>query len=175
MSNSRMIDVDDVALPQRLQHLRERSPHDVERQVMALSADSPRDELCAALDAAEWLMCRARTIDRLLKQIAIAWIDKNGDFSIGNMHYAVGYSLSVKCLNVLQTGHAVLDAAGGELDQFIHVLVAQPFKHASVRNVIGKRLHDQLFSARRTGRLINGVPERVLKRMDQRFSSDQEA
>jgi hypothetical protein len=149
----------------------ERAPADVERQVMRLSVNSSLEELSAALDASEWLLARAKTIDHLMRQIAIRWIDRNGCFTIGQMVYSVGFSLDVKCLDIPKTGHAVLDAAGGDIDQFFSVLVAQPFKHGSVRNLIGEKMHDCLFMHYRTGKLVNEVPERILKRADKRFLS----
>ena len=94
---------DDDGLATRLLNLSERTPSDVERQVMGVSAESSLDELSAALDASDWLLARAKTIDRLMKQIAIAWIDRNGEFAIGDMRYSVGFSLTVKCLNVSHT------------------------------------------------------------------------
>lgn len=149
--------------------LHERSPGDIERQVVSVSPVSPLDALSAALDAAEWLLSRARTIDALMKQIAMEWIERNGEFDIGDQHYSVGYSTTVKCLDVPQAGHAVLEAAGGDVDQLIAVLVAQPYKHGTVRSLLDQRLYASFFKVTRSGRLVNGVPERVLKRADKRF------
>ena len=149
--------------------LTERTPTDIERQVLDVSIESSVEELCAAIDAADWLLARAKEIDRLKKEVGIAWIDHNGEIDFGGARYSVGYSYDVKCLDVPQTGHAVLGAAGGDFDQFLSVLVSQPFKHASVRSFVGTALHDRLFRAHRTGRLVNGVPERTLKRTDTQF------
>jgi hypothetical protein len=148
-------------LIERLAKSPDRTPSQIEQQVLGVSVHSTVDELAAAIDAAEWLICRAKSIQQIMRQIAIAWIDRNGEFDIGEQHYCVGFSIGFKCVNVPQTGHAVLDSVGGDFDQFLSVLVAQPFKHATVRNVIGKKLHDSYFMAHRTGRLINGVPERI--------------
>jgi hypothetical protein len=151
--------------------LRERTPADIERQVTQMSPSSPLEELCGAIDAADWLLARAKTIDQLMKQIAMAWIERNGEFDIGEMHYSVGYTSTVKCLNVPQAGHAVLEAAGGDVDRLLEVLVAQPYKHATVRNLIDQRIYGRLFIPHRTGRLINGIPEPLLKCTDKRFLS----
>ena len=148
---------------------RERSLSEIEREVLSLANTASLDSLCAALDASDWLLARARTIHHLAKQIAVSWIDSNGEFDIGDIHYSVGYSVAIKCLSVPQTAHAVLDAAAGDLDRLLEVLVSQPFKHASVRSLIGRPLHDKLFAARRTASLKNGVPGRDLKRVDRRF------
>jgi hypothetical protein len=155
--------------PSRSLTLKERTPAYIERQVMEVSVQSELDDLAAALDATDWLLARAKTIDRLMKQIAIAWIDQNGEFNIGEQHYSVGYATTFKCLNIPQTGHAILEAGKGDIDILFALLVSQPFKPASVRNLIDMKLYASLFKAHRTGRLINGVPERLLKRTDARF------
>jgi hypothetical protein len=157
------------SLPEHLASLRERTPADVERQVLVISATSSVDEVFAATCAADWLMARAKSIHRLKNEVVIAWIDHNGEFDIGNIRYSVGYSTSVRCLNVPQAGHAILAAAGGDFEQFMGALVAQPYKAGTVRNMIGTTLYGQMFVARRTGRLVNGVPERVMQRTDRRF------
>jgi len=143
----------------------ERTVADIERQVLAVSVESSVDELCAAIDASDWLLARAKEVSRLKRGVGIAWIDHNGEFDVGSVHYSVGDSFDVKCIDVSQTGHAVLNGARGDFDQFLAVLIAQPFKHGAVRNIVGKAMHDRLFRAR----LVGGVPERVLKRVDCRF------
>lgn len=153
----------------RLRASNGRTPADIERQVLAVSVSSGAEELMEAIDVADWLLARAQEIDGLKKEVAVAWIDHNGEVDFGGVHYAVGYSIDVKCIDVPQTGHAVLSALAGDFGQFLLTPVAQPFKHGAVRSVVGKSLHDSLFRARRTSRLINGVPERVLKRTDSRF------
>jgi hypothetical protein len=153
-----------------LSSLHERTPADIERQMLALSVASSVDEMCGGICASDWLMSRARAIHRLKNEIGVNWIEHNGEFDLGHAHYSVGYAYVVKCRDVAQAGHAVLAAAGGDFDQLLATLVSQPFKHASVRSLIGATLHGQLFDARRTGRLVNGVPERILKRVDTRFA-----
>jgi len=150
--------------------LSERTPAGVEAQVMGITADSSVEELAAALDASDWLLGRAKLIDRLVRQIAINWIDRNGEFDIGPLHYSVGYTSTVKCLDVPQTGHAVLRASGGDLEQIFAVMVAQPFKHGSVRACIEPAMYQRLFRSQRVGRLVDGVAERVLKRIDPTFT-----
>ena len=61
----------DDGLATRPLNLSERTPSEVERQVMGVSAESSLDELCAALDASDWLLARAKTIDRLMKRYTI--------------------------------------------------------------------------------------------------------
>ena len=147
----------------------QRSPADVERQVLSITVDSSVEELSAALDVADWLLSSARAIDRLKRQAAIDWIDHNGEFEIGELHYSVGYSTTVKCLDVPQTAHAVLRASQGDLDTLFRLLIAQPFKHGSVRSVIAPPQYTTLFKHQRTGRLVCGVPERTLKSINKKF------
>src|SRR5690606_9121940 len=147
----------------------DRTPADIEQQVLAQTSQSSVDDLSAAIDAADWLLSRARSIHQLSRQIAIAWIECNGELDIGPMHYSVGSSTDTKCLDVPRTGNAVLAAAHGDFERFLAVLVAQPVKPATVRNLFDTNLHATLFQPRRAGRLVNGVTERVLKAADKRF------
>jgi len=145
------------------------SPNVVEAKVMLITPMSSLDELAVGLDAATWLLSRARTIDQMAKSVAMTWIDHNGEFDIGDQHYSVGYSTSVKCLDVPQTAHAVLRASHGDLDALFRFLIAQPFKHGSVRSVIAPPQYTALFKHQRTGRLVCGVPERTLKSVNKKF------
>lgn len=156
-------------LSPRLAKLGERTPADVERQVMLINTGSSLDDLSAAIDLTEWLLCRARTIDRLMKALAIQWIDQHGEFDIGPMHYSASYSTTVKCRDTLQAAHAILSAAGGDFDQFLKALIAQPYKHGTVRGMMDKAVYASLFSVHRTARLVNGIPERTLKKADLRY------
>src|SRR3954465_15051239 len=112
MQNARMIDCT-TAEPPRAHRMpaMERTVADIERQVLAVSVGSSVEELCAAIDASDWLLARAREIERLKKEMGIAWIDHNGEFDFGSAHYSVGYSFDIKCIDVPQTGHAVLNSA----------------------------------------------------------------
>jgi hypothetical protein len=149
--------------------LGERTPASIEAQVARINAKSPVEQIAEALNATDWLLARARAIEALMKQVAIDWIDTNGPFTIGDVEHSVGYSTVTKCLNVHQTAHAVLEAVGGDLDQFVHTLSAQPFKPATTRSFIDQKVYASLFKTTRAGRLVRGVPERILKRVDQRF------
>jgi hypothetical protein len=147
----------------------ERTPRDIERLVCAATANSPVDQIAAAIDAADWLLARAKTIHSLMQEVAIGWIEKNGPFDVGPIRYSSGYSTITKCVNVPGAGTAILAAVGGDLATFYSLLVAQPFKPASVRSVLDQPIYRSLFATRRTGKLICGVPPRVLKREDKRF------
>jgi hypothetical protein len=149
--------------------LGERTAASIEAQVVRINAKSSVEEIAEALNACDWLLARAKTVEALMKQAAIDWIDANGPFTIGDVEHSVGYSTVTKCLNVALTAHTLLDAVTGNLDQFIHTLVAQPFKPATARSFIDQRVYASLFKTSRTGRLVHGVPERTLKRVDQRF------
>jgi len=147
----------------------ERTPTFIEAQVIGVTTGSSLDDLAAALDASDCLLGRAKMIDRLVRQVAMNWIDCNGEFDIGPMHYSVGYTTTFKCLDVPQTGHAILSSFGGDLEQVFALLVAQPFKHGSVRRCIDAAMYKRLFRSQRVGRLVNGVPQRVLKCVDPAF------
>lgn len=147
----------------------ERTPASIEAQVVRINSACCVEDLAEALNATDWLLARAKAIEALMKQVAIDWIDINGPFTIGDVAHSVGYSTVTKCLNVHQTAHMLLEAVAGDFDQLIHTLVSQPFKPATARTFIDQKVYASLFRTTRTGRLVRGVPERTLKRVDQRF------
>lgn len=87
----------------------DRSPREVERLVVSVAVTSPLDDLIAALDAADWLAARSKAVHHLSRQIAIAWIERNGEFDLGEMHYRVGYNSVTKCINPKQAALQLLD------------------------------------------------------------------
>jgi hypothetical protein len=160
-----VIEQDDDAFqtPARNGMLSDYPPSRVEQQVCAISRNSPVDDLCAALDAADWLLGRARSIHQIATQKAIEWIDHNGEFSIGDQQYSVGVNTTVRCVNTRQCGHRLLECLNGDLDGFFDLLVAQPFKSGSARRVLPDPAYRDLFVTKRASRLVSGVPDRVLK------------
>jgi hypothetical protein len=151
----------------------EGSPHAIEQIVLAVSRKSTSDTLAAALDASDWLMARAKGISELAKRIAIDWIENNGELCIGEIQYSVGYVTTVKCVDTRGCGHELLRALGGDFEQYLQILVAQPYKHGAASTILEKPLYRSFFTTKRSGRLINGIPERMLKRADKHFISEQ--
>lgn len=149
----------------------DRSPKQIEQQVLSVSDQSNADQLAAAIDAAEWLVCRAKSIQNLCRQIGVSWIEHNGDLTIGDITYSVGYQNTVKCLDPRGCGHELLKTVGGDFEEFLQTLVAQPFKHGSASKLLDQTVYRSFFVTKRTSRLVNGVPERTLKRIDTRFVS----
>lgn len=147
----------------------DRSPRVIEQQVLKISPASSVDDLSAALDAADWLISRAKAIYAISRQMAIHWIDQNGDFNIGDTNYSVGYSTSTKCLNIPVCGQELLKAFGGDFDRYQEALVAQPFKPGYAKRVLDQAIYRSVFRTSSNAKLVNGVPQRILNRTDSRF------
>jgi hypothetical protein len=145
------------------------TPNEIERQLLAVTKSAPSDELAAALAASEWLMSRAKAIRELCFQIAIAWIEQNGDLVIGPIRYRVTYFTATRCKNKVETANAVLEKLGGDLDAMFAALISQPFKPGHVREILEADVFNSLFSTQRVGRLVDGVCQQSLQRIDERF------
>ena len=157
-----------TAVTGRLHH--DRSPSTIEQLVLAVDHRSSVDDLSAALDASDWLVGRAKGISELAKRIAIGWIEHNGEFNVGEIRYSVEYPSTTKCVDLHGCGVALLGALGGDFDEFLNFLSAQPYKYGSVASVLEKPVYRSFFATKSAARLINGVPERTLKRTDERFA-----
>jgi len=150
--------------------MQDRSPAAIERLVLSLTDHSTLDELSAVVDAAEWLQSRAKTIHQMMRDRAVKWIDRNGPFKIGNIEYTAGYYFKTKCMQPRKCAYAILDSAAGDFDTFLDALVAQPFKPAFSRKLLGDQQYECFFASFRHGALRNDVPDRTLQRADIRFA-----
>ena len=155
---------------ERLGILQDRSPAAIERLVLSLTENSTLDELSAVVDAAEWLLSRARTIHQMMRDRAVKWIDQKGPFKIGNIEYTAGFYFKTKCMQPRKCAYALLDSAAGDFDTFLDALVAQPFKPAFSRKLLGDPQYENFFASFRHGALRNGVPDHTLQRADIRFA-----
>ncbi len=147
----------------------ERTPAEIEQQAFAVTTTSSLDHLCAMLDAADWLLARAKSIHHLAKQKAVEWIEANGEFDIGVMHYSVGHYSTIRCTDTKQCGHALLNHIGGDFDGFLEILVAQPFKSTFARKHLPQLAYSKLFRSTIHTHLVTGLPTKTLKRSDKRF------
>jgi hypothetical protein len=147
----------------------DRAPSEIEQQVCAVSVNSPIDELIAAIDAADFLLARAKSIRQVIEQLAISWIDHHGEFSVGDITYSVSYATTTRCRQVRECGQTLMRQLGGDFGAFLQLLCSQPFKHGSCKRVVDKRTFASLFEVRHSGRLVNGIPARVLRRSNTRF------
>lgn len=136
----------------------------IEQIVCGVSAEDSLEQLCRVIDAADWLAARSKAIHCMAKQIAIAWIERHGEFVVGEMHYRVDYTSVTKCINPKQAALQLLNDVEGDFTTFLEFLVAQPFKHGSVRRVLDADAYQRLFKSTVTSRLVNGVPNRTLVR-----------
>ena len=143
--------------------LAERTPSVVERQVGSVSRNSSLDDICAMLDAADWLLARAKSIHHIATQKVIEWIQANGPFDIGTIHYDVGHTTTVRCTNLKLCAHELLDCLGGDFEGFLDVLVAQPYKSSTARAILTEPRYRNLFTIKSTFKLIGGAPSRGLK------------
>ena len=147
----------------------ERTPAEIEQQAFAVNTASSLDQLCAMLDAADWLLARAKSIHHLARQKAIEWIEANGEFDIGVMHYSVGHYTTIRCTDTKQCGHELLNHVGGDFDGVLEILVAQPYKSTFARRHLPQATYGKLFKATVHTHLVTGQPQKTLKRSDKRF------
>ena len=100
----------------------------------------------------------------------MAWIEQNGEFSIGPMCYTVGYTTTTKCVDVPRCAVALIHAVAGDVEAFSKVLVANPYKYGTARSLLDRTTYGSLFHVSSASRLVNGVPERTLVRSDPTFA-----
>ena len=98
------------------------------------------------------LKALARDLDAKFDAAAIKWIQANGEITSGTRRLYVGPNKTTKCKDVKATVGAVLDACGGDLEQFTECLSSGAFKPGATKKLLGDKA-DALFETVETADL----------------------
>ena len=138
-------------------------------KVLALSPDSPVDDVLAALDTLAALKARIRELDAELEAKAIEHIQEHGPITAGDIKWYVGTKKTTRCTQPKDTAEAISRAVDGDWDAFLACLTAQPFKHGACRAVLPAGDFERCFETTEAPDLKTGKPAKELCRVDTRF------
>lgn len=141
----------------------------LEERVNSTSADTPKDHLADLRNCILVLQQRAAALRQKIDQAFIHTIEAHGPIEIGTTRYVVTVDRTIRCRDTTATAECVLDAAGGDFTKFCSMLVAQPFKPASVRAILPSDAYQGCFEVVERMK-VEGQPLRRLKQIDTRFA-----
>lgn len=122
-----------------------------------LCPESTQDEVCQAIQFRDALKEATRVLSERVEAGVIAWIEKNGEFAIGETRYYVGPNKSTKCKDLPATLKAVLVATEGDVEAVCRALSSSAFKHGACRELLPADEYDTLFETREVADLKTGV------------------
>lgn len=127
------------------------------------------DDVLTAIDIDVFAGQVLAALRRTLKAALVAWVEKNGEVTRGDVRYYVGTEKRTKCIDQKGTLTAVLDATGGDVDRLVDCLAAGAFKSGATSRVLDEDTYSKLFKTEEVKDLKTGKPKRVLVAADPRF------
>lgn len=144
--------------------------HDIEQAVSLLTPKAPDEMVLSLLELTAALKRRAVELRQYAEQLAVAWIETNGDLVAGPIRYYAGHHKETKCLNQRRAIEALLSAVSGDLDAFCLLLAARALKPGACRGVLDPEQYAHLFQTERKVVLKDGKVTKRLIRTDERFN-----
>jgi hypothetical protein len=135
---------------------------EVERDLAVLSVHAPEETLLHWLNRSDVLLARSKQVRQTVEQIAIGWINANGQIQCGPVLYSVGKVKQVKCVDPLKCMELLLEACGGSVQQGCSYLRSDPFRYGACSQVLPESQWNSVFA-------VDWEDKLVLKRTDTRF------
>jgi hypothetical protein len=142
---------------------------DLEATAAALRADEPEIEIQNWLNLTTVLVARAKEIRRMVEQVAIEWINKNGPVQVGDIEYTVGHNKTVRCVDVPRCTNLILESGAGDVSSIVNSLRTDPFKYGTVRSLIGEANFFEVFRTETKPKILYGTLQPQLLKANLRF------
>jgi hypothetical protein len=126
------------------------------------------EQIAAVWNRLDTMKAAIRQAQDRIEQGMIEWIQQHGPVVIGDVRFYVGPKKATRCTDIAGALNALLVAVAGDVDQLVHVLAAQPFKHGAARDVLAGEF-DLYFETTEQPDLKEGKPAKQLQRVDTRF------
>jgi hypothetical protein len=127
------------------------------------------EEIARALDHVERALARAKALRAAMEQALLRRVKAHGSCVIGTIMYYAGYQTTNTAIEKFAVLDALLIHTRGDLATIASFLIAQPFKHGSIRDLLPRSTYSSLF---RVGREMH-LGRRLL-RADVRFTGRKE-
>lgn len=137
--------------------------------VLGISAEASVEQIADVLGRVEIATKALKEIKALAEERIIERIREQGPFTVNEIRYFIGPKKTTKCIDPIGTADAILQAIGGDLEQFVAVLAAQPYKHGAVKALIGEERWSRLFKVSEEVDLKTGAPIRELCAVNEKY------
>jgi len=145
----------------------------IEADICAITTTTPIERVAEVYSAMSFVRERAKELQGILEQQLFEWIEVNGPIHIGETILFVGtVRKPPKCQNLPATVEAILQACGGDFDQFCQHLSANAIKPGACKQTLSAEKYAELFKVEEREELQceeAAKAERKLQKADQRF------
>lgn len=140
----------------------------LDNQVSDLTLEENLDTVIDLYHRSIAVLSVAKEVKEKAAQKLAQWIEKNGEFTIGEIRYYVGVTKDYKPTSMRAAVDALLTATGGDLDAFIEALSSNAIKPGHARKVLGEQFESVFVTTEKLD-VLTGKPKRELKSVDQRY------
>lgn len=124
---------------------------------------STKEQVIETIDQIDCMMAHAKEVKAAFQASLLEWIQANDSFEFGGKKYFVGKKKKTKCKDVSRCIEEILEALGGDFDEFVKLLSSQPIKHGAAKEVLGADW-DNHFEVTTEDKLeVKSIPTNLLK------------
>lgn len=135
----------------------------LERRVLCLRPEAPAEVAAGVMAQVNAVAEAVQRLRKLTAEQVLRWVEANGPLQVGASRYYAGEKTVTDCTDVAKAVNLLLDACGGDLDQFCQCLASRALKYGWCRSVLQGRW-GEVFRVRVARELKeDGTPRRHLK------------
>ena len=135
--------------------------------ISVMPGEATRDEITAALDAADQARREARQVSDAIEAIAKDWIAENGEVVIGETRYYVGPKKTIKPRSIALIFETLHKRGTADL---LACLSSDPFKQGTVKKTVGQEVWDTLYEVKVDVNLEAGELTEKIKKANDAFN-----
>jgi hypothetical protein len=136
---------------------------------LEVDIEAAPERVAEMLNLIEAAYTRISEIRRRFKADMVAWLEANGDLTVGPIRYYAGVRTDHKPHDHRAVVAAVLEAGGGDPDAIAEVLASSAWKTGAMKKLIGDERFSSLFARVEVGQLKEGKPQKQVLQADTRF------
>lgn len=149
-----------------------------EKETLALSIDSPPEQVREVILARAALKERVREVCDGLDAFLLEWIPANGEIEIGEKRWYVAPVKKVKCRDVARAAQCIAGVFGiphtADLAAFVSLLASDALKQGAVRKALEERglpdMFDELFETTVEKDVQTGKPLKRVHEVNDAFT-----
>lgn len=142
---------------------------DTQNLIARIEPGTKLEQVCESINLIDAMSARLKELKEQHTEKLVEWIQANGPFEIGSVKYYVGDRSDTKCLDVHRFVERGLEVTSGDLSAVTCCLSSNAVKHGAAKKLLPAADYDELFETTRKPRLLHGVAQSQLQRVDTKF------
>lgn len=131
------------------------------RCITATAIATPLDEVLETRMKLAFMQEQIKELKARLDEKLAEWIEANGEIRFGSKRLYVGVKKDTKCRALRPAMEALLNACGGDWEQFCECMASSAIKYGAAKSVMGEEVWKEHFEVVEKTELKEGEPVKV--------------